>query len=315
MIIIRIPQIFLLTLIAVVITGCASTQTFSTVARAGDTVALAVGWQKTLSRDNVRVIITPASGSPVVYQANDPAVRGIINLYPDPVSNLVIGTNLNDSLGVDATTIGSGINQYVTGNDRDWWQTTMFLDLPSTLSTGTARITIKDAAMGTIIQSSNVEIVPGTGTPNDFRIYVPGGTTVDSLSINLTSSGVNSGGFYSNALLSLERAQHLTLSFDKPASSTPCPQALQVQLSHDPAINQSWVSSPRGDIKNVNWRDDGATITLLITAASDNAIADMKDLNVYIAGPVTGLAVVPDSLRAYDANGDVITGVTTALTQ
>ena len=96
---------------------------------------------------------------------------------------------------------------------------------------------------------------------------------------------------------------------------SPTPQALQVQLSHDPSTNQSWVVNTRGDIKNVSWRDNGTTITLLITAASGSALNNMKDLKVYIAGPVTGIAVIPGSLKTYDSNGGVITGITTALAQ
>ena len=306
----RIHLLFLLALVAAFLGGCAGTQTFTTAARAGDTVMLPLGWQKTLLRQNITVTITPSSGSPVVYAANNPAVRGLINLYPDPISKAVIGTNLNNDLGVSATATGSAINSNVTGNDSDWWQTNLFLDLPSTLPSGVATIAISNATTNAVIQSSTVNVLPGAGSPNNYNVYSAGGNhTVGSWNFNVISSN-----WYPNALLSLERAQHVTLTFGNPASA-PTPQALQVQLSHDPSTNQSWVVNPRGDIKNVSWRDNGTTITLLITAASGSALNNMKDLKVYIAGPVTGIAVIPGSLKTYDSNGGVITGITTALAQ
>ena len=52
MITIRIIPISAITLLAAIalLAGCAATQTFTTAARAGDMVALAIGWQKTLSQ-------------------------------------------------------------------------------------------------------------------------------------------------------------------------------------------------------------------------------------------------------------------------
>lgn len=309
MITLRFYPLILLTLVAAAVVGCASTQTFTTVARAGDTVMLPLGWQKSLLRQNITVTITPSSGSPVVYPPNSPAVRGIINLYPDPVSNAVIGTNLNNDLGVGATTTGSAINSNVTAGDRDWWQTNLFLDLPSTLAPGTATIAIADATTAAVIQSSTVTILSGTGTPNNYTVYSPSGAhTVGSWSFDVTSPS-----WYPNALLSLERAQHVALTFGRTDGTVPIPQALQ--LSHAASTNQSWVVNPRSDMKNVSWRDDGTTITLVLTTASGNTITSMKDLKVYVAGPVTGIAVIPTSVKAYDSNGGVISGITTALGQ
>lgn len=213
MITIRILPLGVLALLVAlaILSGCAATQTFNTAARADDTVALAVGWQKTLVRDNIKVTITPVSGSPVVYQPNDSAARGIINLYTDPISNVVIGTNLNNDLDVDAIGIGSAINQVRTGADRDWWLTTLFLDLPSSLAVGTATIAISDAATNAVIQSSTVAILPGIGSANLFSDYQSSATTVGSGSNILTGSS----GIYPHVLLSLERTPHVTLTFGK----------------------------------------------------------------------------------------------------
>ncbi len=309
---IRIHHLMVLALIAAVMASCATTQTFTTAARAGDTVMLPLGWQKTLQRANITVTITPLTGSPVSYAPGNPAVRGLFNLYPDPVSKLVIGTDLNNDLGVGATAVGSSINSNITGNDSDWWQTTLVLDLPSTLSPGLATISIADATTSAVIQSSTVNVLPGTGSPNNFNVYsrISGPPTVGTWSFDVTSAN-----WYPSALLSLERAQYVKLTFGRTGGTVPIPQAVQLQLSHTAATNQSWIVNPRSDMKNVSWRDDGTIITLVITPASGNPITSMKDFNVYIAGPVNGVAVIPSSLKAYDGNGGVIAGITTALVQ
>src|ERR1700687_4184575 len=72
--------------------ACSGTQTFTPAARAGDTVTLAVGWQKTLQRQNLTVTITDANNSVTTYLPNDAHVRAIVNLYPDPASRAVVDT-------------------------------------------------------------------------------------------------------------------------------------------------------------------------------------------------------------------------------
>src|SRR3569832_2542990 len=72
------------------ISACTGVKTFTTAARPGETVALAIGRQTDLKRANVTVTITPATGPAVVYPPLDTRVRSIHNLYPDPVSKAIV---------------------------------------------------------------------------------------------------------------------------------------------------------------------------------------------------------------------------------
>jgi len=72
------------------LSACTGVKTFTTAARPGETVALAIGRQTDLKRANVTVTITPATGPAVVYPPLDTRVRSILNLYPDPVSKAIV---------------------------------------------------------------------------------------------------------------------------------------------------------------------------------------------------------------------------------
>src|SRR3989344_3311080 len=90
---------FLISMLSILaLQGCVGARSFHEIARAGDTVALAAGWKHYFSRDNITVTVTPSSGSPVVYPPNDPAVRAVINLYPDPLSSLLVSPQIKQSL-------------------------------------------------------------------------------------------------------------------------------------------------------------------------------------------------------------------------
>jgi hypothetical protein len=86
--------------------ACVGVQTFTPAARQGDTVALAVGWQKHLLRSNITVTITDALGVVTTYAPNDAHVRAIINMYPDPVSRAVVGTMTNQDFGLSGDKYG-----------------------------------------------------------------------------------------------------------------------------------------------------------------------------------------------------------------
>ena len=132
--------------------GCVGTSAFTTAARPGETIALAAGWNQQLTRNDLTVVITPASGSPVTYNPGDARVRTIVQGYPDPVSKLLV----SDRSGVTYPDAGlpnngfsaSGYNTLPpsfgnivrgqTGNENDWSDTIVFLDLPATLAPGQA---------------------------------------------------------------------------------------------------------------------------------------------------------------------------------
>lgn len=122
-----VESILVLMLSALVLGGCVGSQAFHEVARAGDTVAIAAGWKQNFTRQNITVTITPSVGNPIVYAPNDPAVRAVVNLYPDPVSSLVVSPEIGLDLTPYAQTYSGLIMDNVTSGDKDWWQTTVLL--------------------------------------------------------------------------------------------------------------------------------------------------------------------------------------------
>lgn len=275
--------------------GCVGAQTFGPAARAGDTVAVEIGRRPKIARQNVTVTITDAAGAVTTYAPNDSHVRGIVDIYPDPVSRAVVGTMTNQDLGYNATTTGYLINTQVTNNDNDWFQTVMVLDLPTTMATGDATVSIADSGTGTTIQPSTVTVVPGTGSPNLFTIWVPWGSTLPLLSTSL----------YPNTLMSMERADRYTVTF---AQTNGVPHSIQVSFTHTSGVGVPWVANPRGDIRSVLWHDDGTTLTVMVTPTQGTTFTQMSDFKFYIAGGITGLTQT--GLKAYDINGVAVPGVT-----
>lgn len=278
---------FLFILMIGFLSGCVGAKTFHEVARAGDTVALAAGWKKNFSRDNITVTITPSTGVPVIYGPGNPAVRAVVNLYPDPVSSIVVSTETGQDLTPFAQTYGSVIGSTYSNGDKDWWQTTVFIDLPTALPVGPATVAISGPAGESA--SSIVDIVSGTGTSNSFLTDV--------------------GPLNQNQIESLERVNHYTISF----TGSTVPFAIQVDFSHSPDVDhggsgRAHVINPRGDIKNVTWSDTGASMRVIVAPANGKVLSSMTDYKFYVAGGITNLNIV--SVKAVDINGNPVAGVT-----
>ncbi len=278
--------------------GCAGTAPLNTAYRAGDTVVLGAGWKQHFDRNSLTVSVTGSDGSTTVYQPGDPAIRAIIDLYPDPLSYLVVGTrtglNTNYNYG---STYGSMINYSFTNYDPDWWQTSVFVDLPSTLPTGTAYVTLQSTS-GEKYGPIPVQIVAGQGSPSTF-------------------SAQGNGNMTPTQLQSLERAPNYTVSF---SGGSTLPGALQVDLTHDPAssvggVGIPFVVNPRGEMKNISWTDDGTHLRVIILTSGDGTTKDpsltsyqWKYFKFYVTGGITNLQVT--SVKAYDSAGNPISGVT-----
>lgn len=275
----------LLSILLLALSGCSGRNTFHEYARAGDTVALAAGWKHSFSKDSITVTITPAAGAPVVYAPNDDRIRAVTNLYPDPLSSLVVSDQVGIDLTPSARTYANLLNSVVTGNDKDWWETSVFLDLPDSLTVGPATIDIVSAAGETL--TSTLEIIEGAGSPNTFNTYETG-------SIN------------SYQLAALERVAHKTILF----SGDTVPYAMQLEFSH-PLTSRLHVANPRGDLKNLAWTDDGTNLRVVVTPANLGGIDSLKDCKFYVAGQVNGLSLL--SLQAVDLNGNAINTVTAVI--
>jgi len=283
--------LFLIIFLANVLNGCIGTKTFNESARAGDTVALAAGWRHHYGRDNITVTITPSSGVPIVYMPNDPAVRAVVNMYPDPLSSLIVSPLVEMDMTSGAQTYADLVSSIYTDYDQDWWQTAVFVDLPSALPQGTARIDITNPQGESTY--SDVNIVPGTGQPSTFS-YI--------------QSKLNA-----NQLLSMQRIGNYVIQF----SGSTIPYALQLNLTHAPDINnggagKAHVVNTRGDLKNAAWSDNGTNLSIILNPAKSQALTRFSDFKVYVTGGITGLQLL--NLKAVDINGNPVTGVTANIT-
>lgn len=276
------------------LSGCTATQTFTAAARPGDTVALAVGWNKPVNRNNLTVTFQPTDGVPVTYNPGDNRIKAVTQLYPDLVSNVVVGTQTGQQT-VGGTgmnyAIGYFINQDFTQQDPDWNQTVVYLNLPTTLPVGTTNITLAGPSGNLTVSPLQVNVLAGAGQSNPF--YVDGAIIPQA------------GSF----VRSMERSNYYTISFNAPT----IPYAIQVELTRTTGTGVPWVVNTRGDLKNLAWRDDGASnIRVMLTPSRGVPMADLKGFKFYVAGGVTGLTAT--SVTAYDIAGNPVPDVTANVT-
>lgn len=280
--------------------GCSGMQTFTTAARPGETIALAAGWRQHMDRNNLTVTITDSS-SPTpqqfIYAPGDPAIRAVINNYPDPISNMRVGYETGQNIVGNETLWGTLIQGNITNWDKDWSQKFIILDLPAGIAAGAATVDISVSLAGggtEVLLPQNIEILGGVGssTQNPF--------------INWDGFAVSPG-----ALQAMERANHYTVTF----SGATLPQAIQLDLVHDNGVGTAYVANAGGNVKNVHWSDDGQNMRVILLPARDQSITDWNDFKFYVAGEITGLAVIPTSVQAFDINGIPVTGMDTPLVQ
>lgn len=272
--------------------GCSAFQTFGVAARsgtgaAGDTVALAMGWNQDVDRNEVTVTITDSLSAVTTYLAGDPAVRALINTYPDPVSRLYVYGETNQQVdnGIEPLFLAV-VEGAVTSGDKDLSQKVIFVDLPAGMSTGPATVSISNS--GGTIATFNVDVVAGDGVPSDFG----------SQGITVTSAHIRA----------MERAVHKVITFN----GSTVPHAIEVDFTHDPDVNNggsgvAYVVNPRGDIKNVSWTDDGTNLKVILLPTTNASLNDFIEFKFYVAGTITGLSV--NTVQAYDVNGVEVPGV------
>lgn len=293
-----IKNIGLLSLVLLLI-GCAGTKTFHEAARAGDTIAVAAGWNHHFQRDNITVTVTDNAGTPTVYPAGDPKVRASINFYPDPLSSLVVSPATNQDLTPSARTYASLINVNSTANDLDWWETVVFVDLPDPMALGQATVTI-DSVTGGETATSFLDIVPdennqGTGgRPNTFAGSI-GPVTFDLNNFQMQS---------------MERVDHYTVS----VTGATIPAAIELDFTRTTGVGQAYVVNPLGHKKSAVWSDDGTNLKVILMPARDGNVTDMKDYKFYVAGGITGLQFAGGGTtllgaQAFDINGAPVAGV------
>ncbi len=281
-------NVFLGVLAMVIIAGCSGTRTFHEYARAGDTVAIGAGWKENFSRDRISVYITPSDSSPdIVLGPDDPAIRAVVNFYPDPLSSLVVSDRTNQDLTPFAQLYGSNVNNNFTDGETNWFQTVVFVDLPPSLPPGLTKIYIDDPS-GDFAQST-LEIVSGVGSPNSF-------------------SAESSGALTRNHLAVMERTSYYKVSFSGPV----VPHAIQLDLAHGPdkdsgGVGKAYAVNPISGVKSVTWTDDGTSMRVILLPAASSSLSSFNDFVFYIAGGIQGL--LPGTITAFDIDGNEIAGV------
>lgn len=270
-----------------VLSGCSGTQTFSTAVRAGDTVSHTVGMQTGVSRDNLTITFAPlAGGASVTYLPGDSAVRAVVNLYPDPVSRIIVGGETGQDLGTFANVYNAALENTLANQSKDWWSTMVVFDVPPTLPIGTYNVEM--IADENVLTASTVDVVDIGGSPNAFDTH-EGGPLLPEM------------------LYSMERAENYSIDF----TGTTVPHALQVDFLHDPddslgGTGRPHVINPRGDMTNVAWTDDGTSMRVIVTPAR-TGLSRMEHFRFYVAGGITGL--IPQLVEAFDIDGNPVTGV------
>lgn len=279
--------------------GCAGNVSLPAAARAGDTIALGAGWKNKFERESLTVAITGADSQVVTYSPGDPAVRAVINLYPDPLSYMLVGTRVGLN-GPDyryASDYGVVVSSF-TQNDPDWWQTSIYLDLPPSLSVGTAQVSFSSSNGGTY-GPIPVEIIPGVGSPNTF----------------------SAGFLEALSPVQMQTLERAPMSIVKFSGGSELPASIQVDLTHAPdssvgGTGKTFVVNPRGEMKNLTWTDNGTNLRVLLLGSGDGTSRDpylttnfkWKYFKFYVTGGVTGVTV--QNVKAYDIDGNLMAGVT-----
>lgn len=270
------------------IVGCTSVKTFTMAARPGETVALGVGLHRDLTRNNLTVTITPSSGNPVIYTPGNPSVRAVFNLYPDPVSGLMVRKGSDD-----VTVSQEWLELAVTNGDKEYLETVVLIDLPVGIATGSATITMSSTT-GENLRDTGVEILPGQSISNEFN---------------------NREGWYMDPIYvhSLERDPHYIVDF----SASTIPYALQFDIAHNPDVANGGAGIPhvvgsRSDLQNISWSDDGGNLKVILQPSTSDTLANIKHFRFYITGGLTGL--LSPQVQAFDVNGNTVSGVTATVT-
>lgn len=290
------------------LSGCSGTQTFTTAARPGETIAIAAGWQQKLSRNNLTVVFTPESGSPVTYNPGDYRIRTVVQAYPDPVSKLVVADRSGVTYSgagipsgspeepnpINYNILGTSVTNLVrnnTGNENDWSQTIVYVDLPKPLASGLANVKLKKDGVNILpTGGTDVEVLAGESLRNTFEMSTYGGL--------------------GSPIRSAERAPNFVVRLNGPEGVVP--HSIQADFTRTlSGTGSAWVTHTRGDITSLSWSDTGGLITVMLTPTNGVTTNNITDFKFYVTGAVTDLTA--NSLKAYDVSGNLLSGFSVAI--
>ncbi|MGV8991374.1 MAG: hypothetical protein ACOH1Q_08240 [Thiobacillus sp.] len=278
--------------------GCTGVNTFTTGARPGETVAVAIGYQQKVNRSNLTIIIMPQIGSPYTYNPGDTRIRTVFQAYPDPVSKLVVADRANTVYGTQfpdyiINAWGNGVRGLTQG-DNDWSENIVLLDLPTNIASGMASLQLTSGGVNLTPAPIPIEVLSGSvATSQPFKYFQ--GT--NPLQAPFTGA---------------ERAPHFVVQFTGPASTIPNSIAAVFSRTLG-SIGDPWVTHGRGDLKNLMWSDNGSEIKVMLTPVKGTPLSALKDFKFYVTGSVASLNLT--SLKAYDASGNPLSGFAATIDQ
>jgi len=152
-----------------VLQGCVAVQTFPTVARAGDTITLAVGSPDGMTKGNTTAQFV--HDDPMIPPI-DLEIRSIIRLRPDNTSKVAL--------------FDQNIDIITANSKHSAWLTIIVINLSPGMPTGNGVINVSTSAtyFGPSVSDLPIaiEILPGTGSANPFNYDYLGNNTPGDLS-------------------------------------------------------------------------------------------------------------------------------------
>jgi len=296
---------FVLSVTLLVLQGCVAVQSFPTVARAGDTITLAVGSPDGMTKANTTIQFV--SNADPANPVNLP-IRSLIRIRPDNTSH----TALFDGY--------AGAISYYSSHGP--WMSVAVLDLPQGLALGPATINIMTTAVYSIGADVNeipvrIEILPGTGVTNAFK-YNPFGAGIQDGNLSnleplrqavIRPPLINTGWY--NKPLSGAVEIKVNVPMQQISNGNPIADS-SIRVVADDMVSRNnlahvqmdWVRN--GDEFTVNFISSTAKMGYFQTRFSVVMIASPN--YEYVSSPGPSIT----SVRYFDANGDVISGMPTA---
>jgi hypothetical protein len=278
--------------------GCVAIQSFPTVARAGDTVTLAVGSAEGMTKANTTLTFTPDdTGIPIAIPAS--SLRSVLNIYPDKRSP---AWSNSFAIAIDSTAGHGG------------WLTVLVVDLPVDLPVGTGVINVQTPATYTYFNTGVIgvdialEVLSSGGVPATFD-YIDSGSET----------------FLAGDLSQLEPAPHYLIKPDFTSTFfvNPWPAYGAIEIKVIGTITGVPESAIDNSIRVVlddmqenmishmqmDWARNGDTITINIISSKGLLQYFEARASLFFNRDIVNYVTTPTiTARYFDVNGDVVPG-------
>ena len=283
--------VFVFISIFLLLQGCASVNTFPTIARQGDTVSIMIGGTEKARKETISVVLTDSAGVDWDLKSLG-LVRSVFNLRTD---GRAVGAHYSPYL-----------DSYISWSEgHEPVQTVLVVDIPAGVSTGFSTLVIDtfvddDSSGVALPYSINLEIIDGAGSSDEFirNTALSGQQPVDFNALEPAPHAKISFGITDGVVIG---AVSLVVDFDETVVN---PDDINIYVPE---------SNVRGSVvdpgafgttqRMVYWHQDGLQLYIDIIAPQGINQAFLK---AYIVHPqdVTGNPnFTITSSRIYDVNG------------